>query len=220
MNTQVRPSAAVIVCVLGLLAANCSGSEDPAVTVTQSAPAAAPAASETTPAPSASATSPATATPSATDSASTPASGGAATTGTPASAVDEQSASSPQPIAVEDHEVGGVRVALMDIRRTSGDTLTVRFQLRNTTDSGVSNSTFYGDHIVKTMYLIDGSSKKKYLVVRDAEDKPVGYIGQSGTIPAKASIPVWAKFPAPPAGVNTITVVFPGTTPFEDAPIK
>jgi hypothetical protein len=146
----------------------------------------------------------------------------APTTG-PAETVQEPQAAAgtaSQPMAVEDHEQPGVQVALMDVKRTSGDTVTVRLQFRNTTPKDVSNNLFYATALIEGMYLLDGESKKKHLVIRDAEDKPVGWVGRSRTIPAKGVLPVWARFPAPPATVTKITVAVPGAPPFEDVPIK
>jgi hypothetical protein len=123
------------------------------------------------------------------------------------------------PIATEDHEIAGVQVALMELRRTSGDTVTLRVQFRNTTDKEVSDSLFYGTAIATRTYLLD-ASRKKYAVLEDAESKPVAYVGASSTIRPGAAIPAWVRFPAPPAEINTVTVVVPGVPPFEDVPVK
>jgi hypothetical protein len=65
------------------------------------------------------------------------------------------------------------------------------------------------------VYYVDGKNKKKYLVVKDAEDKPIASNMQYFQLEAGASRPGWAKFPAPPAGVDKITVYLPGAPPFE-----
>ena len=38
-------------------------------------------------------------------------------------------------------------------------------------------------------------------------------------VKAKESYSGWAKFPAPPANVEKVTIVIPKTPPFEDVPI-
>jgi hypothetical protein len=203
MTCRAYPLALVFVGACALLVGACSGSEPPAATVDQP---------------------PAPATPQPAAQPAAPASG---TTPSPASAPPE-TASSPtasgtvgataQPIAVEDHQEAGVQVALLDVRRTSGDTVTVRLQVRNTNDKAVTNADFSSSNFVDAMYLIDGASKKKYLVVRDADNKPVGFYGQSQTIPAKGTLSVWARFPTPAS--PKIMVAVPGAAPFEDVPIN
>ena len=82
----------------------------------------------------------------------------------------------------------------------------------------MTNADFSSSNFVDAMYLIDGGSKKKYLVVRDADNKPVGFYGQSQTIPAKSTLSVWARFPTPAS--PKIMVSVPGAAPFEDVPIN
>jgi pyruvate/2-oxoglutarate dehydrogenase complex dihydrolipoamide acyltransferase (E2) component len=214
MTCHRYPLALVFVGVCALLIGACGGgNEPPPVTVSQPAAASAqppaaqpPAAQPPAPAPAPGTPPPAESAPPS-ETASSPAASG--TAGAVATA---------QPIAVEDHQEAGVQVALLDVRRTSGDTVTVRLQLRNTTDKAVSNPDFSSSNFVDAMYLIDGSSKKKYMVVRDAENKPVGYYGQSQTIPAKGTVSVWARFPTPASAKIMVSV--PGAPPFEDVPIN
>ena len=42
-------------------------------------------------------------------------------------------ASQPAAIATAEHEVGGVEVALMEVKRTSGDSVTIKFRYTNKT---------------------------------------------------------------------------------------
>ena len=199
MSYRCYPLGFAFVGACALLVVACGGNEAPPVTVSQPAPA-----SGQSPAAQPSASAPVPTTPPAAEPASP-----SDTASPPATA---------QPIAVEDYQEAGVQVALLDVRRTSGDTVTVRLQLRNTTDKDVSNRDFYSSYFVDAMYLIDGSSKKKYLVVRDAENKPVGFYGQSQTIPAKGTLSVWARFPTPASAKIMVSV--PGAAPFEDVPIN
>jgi hypothetical protein len=206
--------ALVFAFACALVVVDCGTSQDPPVTVNQQPPASSqppaeqpPAAQPTPEAPPPAPGAPVPTQPAPSADASSPASSGTTGAAPPA-----------QPIAVEDHEVAGVQVALMDIRRTSGDTVTVRVQFRNTTDKELINRIFSSSNIVDEMYLIDGTSKKKYLVVRDAENKPVGYYGPSQVVPAKAVIQAWARFPAPSSPKVMVSV--PGVPPFEDVPIN
>jgi hypothetical protein len=69
-------------------------------------------------------------------------------------------------------------------------------------------------------YLLDPANKKKHFVVTDAGGRPIGTdIGMSFRVKPKESYAAWAKFPAPPAGIEKITVVIAKTPPFEDVAI-
>ncbi len=198
--------AVVFVGACAVAVGACGGGEpSPPATVSQPAPA--PSQPPAAQLPAAQPPAPAPSTPPTAETASSPTASG--TAGAVATA---------QPIAVADHQETGVQVALLDVRRTSGDTVTVRLQLRNTNDKAVINSDFSSSNFVDGMYLIDGASKKKYLVVRDAENKPVGFYGQSQTLPAKGILSVWARFPTPAS--DKIMVSVPGAAPFEDVPIN
>jgi hypothetical protein len=209
------PFVLVLVGVSALMSADCGTSQEPPVTVNQQTPASNQPPAEQPPAAQPSAPAAAPGAPPA-EPAPTPAP--ASDAAAPAPSATTGSAATAQPIAVEDHEVPGVQVALMDVRRTSGDTVTVRLQFRNTTDKQVTNPIFSGSNIVDDMYLVDGTSKKKYLVVRDAENKPVGYYGPTQAVPAKAVIQAWGRFPAPTS--PKIMVSVPGVPPFEEVPIN
>ncbi len=210
MTCRSYPLALVFVGACAVLVGACSGGEPPA-TVSQPAPSSGqpPAAQP----PAAQAPFPAPGTPAPAESAPPSEAASSPTAGATAGA-----GATAQPIAVEDYQEAGVQVALMDVRRTSGDTVTVRLQVRNTTDQAVTNADFSSSNFVNAMYLIDGASKKKYMVVRDADNKPVGFYGQSQTLPAKGTLSVWARFPTPAS--PKIMVAVPGAAPFEDVPIN
>lgn len=212
MTCRRSPIALVFAGVCALLVVACGTSPEPPVTVDQQSPASNQPPAEQPPAAQPSTPAPVPTTPPAAESAPPADASSPATSGTAGSTA------SAQPIAVEDHQEAGVQIALMDVRRTSGDTVTVRLQLRNTTDKAVSNADFSSSNFVDAMYLIDGASKKKYMVVRDAENKPVGYYGQSQTIPAKGTVSVWGRFPTPASPKIMISV--PGAAPFDEVPIN
>ncbi len=212
MTCRHFPLALVFVGACALLVVACGTSPEPPVTVNQQAPASNQPPAEQPPAAQPAAPAQVPSTPPATEPAP------AADASAPTTSGTAGSAPTTQPIAVEDHQISGVQVALMDVRRTSGDTVTVRVQFRNTTDKDLINSIFSSSNIVDDMYLVDGASKKKYMVVRDAENKPVGYYGPSQTMPAKAVVQVWGRFPVPVS--QKIMVSVPGVPPFEDVPIN
>jgi hypothetical protein len=155
---------------------------------------------------------------------------------TPASSAPEQAdlpasssapASSARPaLATADGEKPGVRVEVQELKRTSGDTLSLKFALIN--DSTESFDFGYAlieqgktndYNSISGVNLIEGVGKKKYFVVRDTEGACLCSRGLS-SVTSKSRVNLWAKFPAPPAEVSTITVVVPHFTPMEDVSIS
>lgn len=137
----------------------------------------------------------------------------------PAAVPPATAAAAAPSLGVQDHEVNGIQVALLEVKRTSGDTVTVKWQYRNTGSERMEVSEMYSHHAAEGAYLIDAVNKKKYLVVRDAQNTPVSSDGRSNRIDPKATVTSWAKFPAPPADVTKITVNVKGVPPFEDVPV-
>jgi hypothetical protein len=143
------------------------------------------------------------------------------------SASQSTPASSASPaLATADGEKPGVRIEVQELKRTSGDTLTLKFVMIN--DSNESYL-LYGcvlcdpeknDHgTVSGVNLIEGVGKKKYFVVRDTEGACLCSRSLYSVV-SKSSANLWAKFPAPPGDASKITVVVPHFTPMEDVPIS
>ena len=127
-------------------------------------------------------------------------------------------------IAVEPHAVGGVDVALLEVKRTSGDTLTVKWEYRNKTKEKkqlTDQRTGWVDpyRLSYEMYLLDGKNKIKYTVLKDDTGHPIaakhGGQNQYIYVGPKQTLATWAKFAAPPADVVKVTVSIPGAAPFE-----
>jgi hypothetical protein len=158
-----------------------------------------------------------------------PAVGAAATAAPPlatAPSAPAPAAAPPAPadgIATQDHQAPGVQVTLLEVKRTSGDTLTVRWRYRNggtTAERLYENTASWYDkyRLTGPTYLVDPVNKKKYLVVTDAENNPIASEHRNTIEPGEA-FSAWAKFPAPPADVEKISVYVSGVPPFDDAPI-
>lgn len=157
--------------------------------------------------------------------ADTPASSAPSQADLPAST--SASASSARPaLATADGEKPGVRVEVQELKRTSGDTLSLKFALIN--DSTESFDFGYAlieqgktddYNSISGVNLIEGVGKKKYFVVRDTEGACLCSRGLS-SVTSKSRVNLWAKFPAPPADVSMITVVVPHFTPMEDVSIS
>ena len=133
----------------------------------------------------------------------------------------------PTVLGTGDYEVSGVEVTLLELKRTSGDTLTARWRYRNANaeQKALTKGTGWTDSWALSMesYLVDSSNKKKYLVIKDSSGQPLaGSHGGSGSIKIGAgqTITTWAKFPAPPESVQKVTIYIPGMAPFEDIPIS
>ncbi|MGQ0486181.1 MAG: hypothetical protein ACT4SY_12620 [Hyphomicrobiales bacterium] len=122
------------------------------------------------------------------------------------------------PIATADGETTGTRIEITELSRTSGETVTLKFRL--TVDNGVEAAPYglmeYND--LREVHLIDAAGKKKYLVIKDSDGKCVCSGGLTQQSMSGKSINLWARFPAPPAEVKEISVVFPHFIP-TDAPI-
>jgi hypothetical protein len=120
-----------------------------------------------------------------------------------------------------DAEWSGVQTDLLEVRRMSDNTLRVRWRWRNTGDKEVALYANDAARLLQTeTYLLDPVNKKKLFVVTDAKGYPIGTeVGMSFRVKPKESYAAWAKFPAPPANVEKITVVIAKTPPFEDVVI-
>lgn len=134
----------------------------------------------------------------------------------------------PTPIAVHEHEAGGVDVALLEVKRTSGNTVTVTWEYRNKTKEAKQltkeRTGWYDPYRLSAgSYLADPPNKKKYELLTDNERRPiaarVGVPNQYITLKPMAKISNWAKYPGPPESVSKITVFIDGVQPFEDVTI-
>jgi hypothetical protein len=131
-------------------------------------------------------------------------------------------------LGVHSYEVDGVEVALLSVERTSGGTITARWQYRNTTSQpkklgesfgGMGSSEAFS--LVWDAYVTDTGARMKYPILKDTKGEPVAAHHGGGKVvalPAKGTTSVWAKFLVP-AEVKMVTVVVPGVEPFEDVNI-
>ena len=133
----------------------------------------------------------------------------------------------PKPIAVHEHEVDGVDVALMDVRRTSSDTVTVKWEYRNKTKVSqalATKSTGWGDpyRLSWSTYLADEEGKVKFPLLRDSEGRPIAAVHGTPvhdiTVGPQKTLRAWAKYLVP-ADVKKISVFLTGVEPFENVTI-
>jgi hypothetical protein len=126
------------------------------------------------------------------------------------------------PIATTDGEASGTRIEVMELKRVTGGTVMLRFVAINDSDQDIPAYLFQaqeGSHSVDAVYLIDLAGKKKYEAVHDA-DKMCICSHDIPAVKAKSNLTLWAKFPAPPDGVDKIGVVVPHFIPMDDVPIS
>lgn len=126
-------------------------------------------------------------------------------------------------IGVTDGESPGSRIEVTELKRGSGDTVTLRFTLINDSGEQVRVADLLGGVVsgynVSGVHLIDPVGKKKYLVVTDSQKNCVCSANLSHALPAGQRLNLWAKFPAPPAEVGKVSLIFPHFIPMDDVPL-
>lgn len=123
-------------------------------------------------------------------------------------------------IQSQDTNKAGVVADLIECKRTNG-VLSVKIRLRNTSNGNVdvplvSNANF-------DVWYVTGASKK-YFVLTDTDKTALasgggGASSFSSNIEKGGAFMWWAKYPAPPAEVKSVTIYTPITGPFDDVPI-
>ncbi len=130
-------------------------------------------------------------------------------------------------IATADGEKSGTRVEVTELKRSSDNTVTLRFAMVNDSDGAIG---FGGDFVdpanenkdygsIGGVTLVDSAGKKKYFVVRDSDNNCLCSRGIRGIVP-KSRANLWAKFPAPPDDVQKISIVIPHFGPMDDVTIS
>jgi hypothetical protein len=129
------------------------------------------------------------------------------------------SVSATEPIATTDGETPGIRITVQELKVVSG-ALMLKFTIENNNDREVSPAMSVSDtYSVDGIFLVDVPGKKKYLVVRDTDNRCLC----SHDLPrlaANTSVAFWAKFPPPPDSVQKIGIVVPHFMPMDDVPIS
>jgi len=125
-------------------------------------------------------------------------------------------------LASADHESGGVKVELLEVKRESPTVVTVRWRYRNETTTPkqlTHQRTGWIDpyRLSSESYLLDEVKRVKFEVSRDTDRRPVasrnGQPNQYIVIRPKQTIEVWAKYIVPES-VHNVTVSIEGVTPF------
>lgn len=130
-------------------------------------------------------------------------------------------------IVTTEGEKADVRIDVTQFKRDAGDTVTLRFTVVNNSTENLAFSSYWlGDHSLAQDYysiggiqLIDPINKKKYFVVRDTDKNCLCSNNLREYLKPGSKINLWAKFPAPPPGVQRLSIVIPHFTPIDDVPL-
>lgn len=123
-------------------------------------------------------------------------------------------------IQSQETNFGGIVGEITQAKRKDG-VLTIKLRLRNTSGQDARLYVIEGRNF-DSYYVTAGD--KKYFVLRDTEDVPLapqadgsGYV--TAEIAKDGTYTWWAKYPAPPAELTSVTYYTPLAAPFEDIPI-
>jgi hypothetical protein len=128
-------------------------------------------------------------------------------------------------IAQSASNVAGLNIDVTAVER-KGSVLTIKWAVTNS-GSKTATAQFSLTGELVTTYLVDEENGTKYYALTDKEGHVLAtehaYTGSSHGISqyieAGATKRFWAKFPAPPAAVKTINILFTEAEPVEDVPI-
>jgi hypothetical protein len=130
-------------------------------------------------------------------------------------------------IASADGEKPATRVDVMELKRGSGGTVTLKMAFVNDSDKAIGFGYNFADpdHQIRdhgsigAVQLVDPVGKKKYFVARDSAGKCVCSTDIPDVAP-HSHLSLWAKFPAPPDDVQKISIVIPHFQPLDDVAIS
>ncbi|MFC9295050.1 hypothetical protein [Streptomyces sp. NPDC057010] len=113
----------------------------------------------------------------------------------------------------------GIDLVVHAATRDSGGFLTVYGEFKNTSSEdytvpiawqGLEQSVAMHGRSLGAMTLVDSKERKRYYILRDSDDRPLTTTDYADPLKAKASMDVFAMFPAPPASTTEVGIQFPG----------
>ena len=132
-------------------------------------------------------------------------------------------AQGPAALATAEGETPGLAVEIQELKRTAGDTVTLKLAFANSGQQEVKMDQFGGPGFnvwsLAGVTLVDIVGKKKYFTASDSDGKCLCSMDISALQP-QARVNLWAKFPAPPPDVQTISVMIPHFAPIDDVPLS
>jgi hypothetical protein len=118
----------------------------------------------------------------------------------------------------------GSKIEVVDLKRDGAGGVTLTLTITNTTTKDLDLACDLradGNESCKQVagiYLIDGVNKKRYLVMRDTTGKCL-CTDTLTKISPMGSVTIWAKFPAPPTTVTTVSAIVPTFLPLDAVPL-
>lgn len=116
-----------------------------------------------------------------------------------------------------------LRADLLEVKRVSGGSLTVRWRVVNA--AGQSGGLVAAEpkkivynYSYPQLYYTDPAENKKYQYLTDSGGRQLIQVYEGEYSPGQQR-GNWAKFPAPPATSKKITIHIPNFPPFEDIPV-
>jgi hypothetical protein len=137
------------------------------------------------------------------------------------SAAPPAPATGPAPLASGDTNITGIVAEVTQCARAEG-VLSLKLRLRNT-NPAAKNVSLISARNYESFYLSAGN--KKYFILKDTDGTYLtphadGFGGLSADIDPGGQYTWWAKFPAPPDDVKSVTLYTPLGAPIESIPIS
>mgnify|MGYP000626757311 CR=1 FL=1 len=159
----------------------------------------------------------------------------------PAAAAPAPAAAAPAPAApapaapagvseVHEHDIyPGLQVVITSLKRTPENTMTLRWDMINTTDQPITMEDMRDsfddmpDNLYKKMNLLDLTNRRSYTALKGYAGRHVGRAfmlqdRENLVIPAKGKMSFWLKYANIP-NIQSISVEVPGVEPFSQIPI-
>ena len=116
-----------------------------------------------------------------------------------------------------------LRADLLEVKRVSGGSLTVKWRVVNTAGrsqglAAAEPKKIYYRYNFPQLYYTDPAENKKYQYLTDSQNHQIIQVYEGYYEPGEQR-GNWAKFPAPPAASKKITVHIPNFPPFEDVAV-
>jgi hypothetical protein len=117
-----------------------------------------------------------------------------------------------------------LRAEILEVKRVSGGTVNVRWRLVYGAAqpgglTGTPGKPIYYNFSWDQIYFVDPAENKKYEYLVDSAGKRILEVFHGNLAPGQQRLN-WAKFPAPPASSNKISLYLPHFPPFEDLPVS
>jgi hypothetical protein len=117
-----------------------------------------------------------------------------------------------------------LRAEILEVKRVSGGTLNVRWRIVYGAAqpgglTGTAGKPVYYNFSWEQIYYVDPAENKKYQFLVDSGGNRILEVFHGNLAPGQQRMN-WAKFPAPPASSNKISLYIPNFAPFEDLPIS